>query len=191
MRGTGGNKKQQVREKPMRGALAHIKCARFMRLLCCRCFHCQCPCWREPIELFCCCCDAWLAPRCCGRRQCIDFEPFDRYPCQRAINVVFVILMFLLLLFLFVVGVKLATMFFWLATGSTSPPDPKCTGPWCQQLPEASDQWQSAIASALVICGGLLLLLFFIVFAAKLALHFPGIGPKGVRELPLAQIKNK
>lgn len=113
-----GSKKpvDPAHEKPLRGVLTQIKCRRFMQLLCCRCCHCQCPCCREPVELCCCCCDMCLAPWCCGRRQCMDFEPFDRYPCQRAINIVFVVLAFLLLLFM-----SVAVAYLSLRTSSSLP----------------------------------------------------------------------
>lgn len=37
----------------------------------------------------------------------MDFEVYDRYPCQRAINIVFVVVTLFLLLLMFIAGARL------------------------------------------------------------------------------------
>jgi hypothetical protein len=169
MQRAASNKKDDGREKPMRGALAHIKCGRFMRLLCCRCCRCQCPCCREPVELFCCCCDDCLAPLCCQRRQCMDFDVYERYPCQRAINIVFVIAIFALLLFAFVLVAKLSLQFSGGGASSVSEP----TTPWFDAAQKRRDA--SAHSYMFTLPGAVLL------YAVCLAVGMAG-GSKSWRQ---------
>lgn len=88
------------RERPMQGCLSQLKVRRVMECLCCQCL-CCCP-----------CCPCLGGGKTCGE-PCLDFSVFDDYPCQRFINIIFVVLGFLLALFFVVFIVKMA---FYLAT---------------------------------------------------------------------------
>ena len=73
------NKNRDMREKPMQGALKNIKCRRFMELLCC-----------------------------CCREDCVDFSVWDRYPCQRALHIVFLVIWLLLTILLILFYTKMS-----------------------------------------------------------------------------------
>jgi hypothetical protein len=78
-------KKNPYREKPLEGFLTELKLSQVAGCLCCRPL-CEC---------------------CCGEKTCLDFEALDDYPCQRATNIFFVVVGFLLAAFFFVFVVKM------------------------------------------------------------------------------------